>query len=401
MTLHDELERIAAHAPAVDVPDDTWARARGARRRDLGLVVAGIAAALALLAGAVSWLPDRLDPPVASTDGLGVPDRLYAVPERMSDRENDGSWMRDEVTDDPTVVGVGAAAWVTDQGLPVVVGASDGAYHLLDLPDFAGNNETFARGLGIPVVALSPDGRRLAYGYAAFGPDAATAPIPSGIRVVDLTTGEVREIPVPGKEGTAIDRIEWSEDGRWLAFTGRPQDTWTAGSMGSRGPGVIGRVPPGSDQAVVRAIAAADPGISVNDRGIVGLDVGTFKTWVGDTIVEPDAILDVPLDRRLGTTADGATVRFLDARPQGAESVVLDQSGYTGTPVVDVPGGIGPSLSLATGLMSSDDPTVSRPEPSWPWTDERIAISIGLGVAAATVVLLALLGGVRRYRAAR
>ena len=32
MTLHDELQRIADRAPVADVPDDTWARARGARR---------------------------------------------------------------------------------------------------------------------------------------------------------------------------------------------------------------------------------------------------------------------------------------------------------------------------------------------------------------------------------
>ena len=143
--------------------------------------------------------------------------------------------MRDEVTDDPTVVGVGAAAWVTDRGCRSSSDA-DGDYHLLDLPDFVGNNWTLRRGLGNPVVALSPDGRELAYGYAVFGPDADTEPIPSGIRVVDLTTGELREIPVPGKQGTAVSQIEWSPDGSWLAFTGMQQDTWTTQSMGSRGP---------------------------------------------------------------------------------------------------------------------------------------------------------------------
>ncbi|GAA1799302.1 hypothetical protein GCM10009795_050960 [Nocardioides hankookensis] len=392
MTLHDELERIATRAPVADVPDDTWPRARRARRRDLGLTVAGVAAVLALVAGAVAWLPDHLDPPVAATGSLGVPDQLYGVPERMSDRENDGSWMRDEVTDDPTVVGVGAAAWVTDQGLPVVVDAERGDYHLLDLRDFAGNNETFARGLGVPVVALSPDGTELAYGYAVFGPHAADAPIPSGVRVVDLTTGALREILVPGEEGTAIDRIEWSEDGRWLAFTGRPQDTWTAGTMGSRGPGVIGRVPPGSDTATVRSLAAADPGITINDLGSVGLDVGTFKVWSGKQVMEPDALLDAPLSQRLGTTADGLEVRLPD------DAVVVRPAVGAERPVIDVPAEIAPSLSLATALMTADRPTVERPAPDWPWSDEHRAAVVGLYAGLGVVFLIALRRTRRRHR---
>ena len=36
---------------------------------------------------------------------------------------------------------------------------------------------------------------------------------------------------MPGKQGTAVDRIAWSPDSSWLAFTGRQQDTWTAQSM--------------------------------------------------------------------------------------------------------------------------------------------------------------------------
>jgi hypothetical protein len=376
MTLHDELQRIADRAPVADVPDDTWARARGAKKRDLALTVAGVAAVLGLLAGAIAWLPDQAEPPVANTESLGVPDHLYAVTERMSDRDNDGSWMRDEVTDDPTVVGVGAAAWVTDQGLPVVVDAERGDYHLLDLPDFAGNNETFARGLGTPVVALSPDGRELAYGYAVFGTDAATEPIPSGVRVVDLTTGDVREIPVAGEEGTAVSHIAWSPDGRWLAFTGVQQSYWTAESMGtseyldSAGP-VLGRIPPGATTATVRSTRDDVP-LVVDDAGVVSFDQVS-----------------------LGQVDDEISLHRADNE---LRLVPADGSEY---PVGAVDPAIGDGLSIAVDLMPPHDPTVERPEPDWPWSEERLSITIGLGVAAAIALLLGLRRLWRHWRQSR
>lgn len=376
MTLYDELQRIADRAPVADVPDDTWSRARRARRRNAALTVAGVAAALALVAGAIAWLPDHTEPPVADTESLGVPDHLYAVPERMSDRENDGTWMRDEVTDDPTVVGVGAAAWVTDQGLPVVVDAERGDYHLLDLPDFAGNNETFARGLGTPVIALSPDGRELAYGYAVFGSDSQTEPIPSGVRVVDLTTGEVREIPVPGEEGTAMRHIAWSPAGRWLAFTGVQQSYWTSESMGtseyldSAGP-VLGRIPPGATTATVRSTPDAVP-LAIDDAGSVSFD----HISLGQ------------LNDELSLVHAANELRL--AAPDGSEY-----------PVGAVDPSIGESLSIAVDLMDPVEPTVERPEPDWPWSEERLSITIGLGVAAAIAVLLGLRRLGRRYWAAR
>lgn len=396
MSLHEELHRIADRAPTADVPADLFARARRSRRRDRMLGVAAAFTVVALLAGVVTWLPDRLEPPVADSSVLAVPDRLLAVPERMSDRENDGSWMRDEVTDDPTVVGVGAAAWVTDQGLPVVVDAERGGYHLLDLPDFAGNNESFARGLGNPVVALSPDGRELAYGYAVFGPDSDTEPIPSGVRVVDLTTGELREIPVPGHEGTAVDRIAWSPDGSWLAFTGRQQGSWTRFSMGTpsgdpAGP-VIGRVRPGAPEADTRAVRAEGDALAVDDRGTVSWFAGGLRQWHRRGHVTRSNE-DPVLDHLLGVSADGAEVRLEGGGAFGSpppEAVVLQAADGTSRPVTTIePGMVDQSLSLATALMSTDRPSVERPAPDWPWSEERTVVTIGLGVAA--VVGLALL----------
>jgi hypothetical protein len=400
-TLGDELQRIADRAPVAAVPDDTWMRARRARRRDRALTVAATAAVVALLAGLVAWLPSDLDPPVADTDGLGVPDHLYAVPERMSDRENDGSWMRDEVADDPTVVGVGAAAWVTYQGLPVVVGAADGRYHLLDLPDFAGNNWNFAVGQGNPVVALSPSGRELAYGYAVFGPDAATRPIPSGVRVVDLGTGERREIPVPGNEGTMVRRIEWSPDGSWLAFTGMQPDHWTAESSGSDGIGgpVLGRIAPGAATAVVRPLTNDEVGLTVDDQGTVTWFNGGLREW-GEGGTNPVADVEDPfLEGALGSTADGGDLRLNRGEflPVGPAALVGPEG--PAHPVIDLPDEIAPSLSVATQLMTTDRPTVGRPEPDWPWSEEHGVYTV-VGVLALAALLGAVLLG-RRYRVAR
>ena len=242
----------------------------------MAVAAAGFAVVATVAAG-VTWLPDRLDPPVADSSALGVPDHLYFVPNRMSERDSDdGSWLRDEVEDAVTGIEVGAAAWVTYTGLPVVVDASDGDYHLLDLPDFAGNNEAFARALGTPVVALSPDGRQLAYGYAVFGPDSDTEPIPSGVRVIDLGTGKLREIPVEGAAGTAVSRIDWSPNGSWLAFAG-----WQHWHLDERDDGngerrhgrhrrrSSGACHPEPPRPKPVAITSDDGGLAVDDQGTV------------------------------------------------------------------------------------------------------------------------------------
>lgn len=352
MTLHDELQRIGDRAPVADVPDDTWARARRSRRRDLAVTVGAVAAAIALLAGTVIWWPTHHQTPVLSTEDLGVPDHLYDVPAHMWDRETDGSWTHDEVTDDPTVVGIGAAAWVdTVEDQAVVVGAADGRYHLLDLPDFAGINWRYGNGYGGPIVALSPDGRDLAYPYDEPAPGGVERPSLTGIRVVDLTTGEVREIPVPGRIGTTITRIEWSQDGS-LSFLGMEHR-----NRGATYYVVRGQVPPGTSQAEVS---------------------------------RANSDLEMPIDRprMLGTTPDGTRVQIYSEFTEDESAVALVEPDGTERDIIEMPGWIGAFVSLATDLMTTDRPTVDRPAPDWPWspdTRHRLALLV-------IAVLLALAG---------
>lgn len=440
--LQDELARIADAAPVAEVPPDTWARARRVRRRDRGFALAAAAAVIALVAGLVSWLPAQLEPSVSGSSAPGLPGHLYPVPERMWARGADDAWLRDEVTSD-VAVGQAAAAWLTPEGLPVVVDATDGRYHLLDLPGFSGNNWITAVGLHPPAIALSPDGRRLAYSWATFGPDAATEPIPSGVRVLDLESGAIRQIPLPGEDGTAVEALGWSVDSRWLAWGGARMGSWTMGGMGQSEP-VAGRIAPAAtsgEEYVPRRVHPFDASVGVDVRGHVSLfGNGAANTWDGrhQRVVLLDALDgaagQAPVDARgrmavpsqdghtvLVLEAAGATVRPADVgapdeaswevRPLGwvggellmtthataannAELRMLSVDSERSRLVGTVDGSVVPTLTVALDLVTADRPTVERPAPDWPWSDERRAVMVGLGVAG----VLGLVYAARRLR---
>ena len=423
--LRDELHRIGESAPVADVRVDTWARARRARTRDRLLAGAAAVAVLALVAGFAGVLPDPESTPVADSSAPGLPNHLYAVPDRLSGRDGDENWASDEVTSDITT-GVAAASWVTPAGgLPVVVDAAHGGYHLLDLPGYAGNNWMMSGGLYEPSVALSPDGRRLAYSWATFGPDAATKPIPSGIRVVDLITGALNEFALPGNEGTAVTAIAWSHDGNRIAWAGGRLASWTTESIGSGAP-VAGRISltTGTKQEFApRRVGTSDVAVGIDDRGRVVLaDGGTLLTWDGGRRTlsnDSGAVLSgmAPASSRgevalpmygegAFTVTDGRSRRVVDVGIRAHESrvqplgwvgadvlVLTDHNNGSGGDLRLVPvdggpshvvgtvdGGLNPSLTVAIDLVTSDRPTVERPGPEWPWSTERWVATVGLGV---------------------
>lgn len=441
--LRQELVRLGDRAPVVDVPADTFARAQRARRRDRLAVVGVAVVVVAIAAGLAAWLPDRgeLEP----ADGPGaVPNHIYLVPERLASRGGDDQrWSSDRVSS-RVDVGRGAVAYVTSEGLPVVIGADDGAYHLLDLPDFAGNNWVTAGGLHGSELALSlsPDGRLLAYTYAVFGPDAATKPIPSGIRVIDLETGALREIPLLGGEGTIVSTIRWSPNGAWLVWSGYRMASWTEMSMGGSTP-VAGVVPPeGTSSPSIPAFRGNDRvSLAVSDAGEVSV-VGDSERYVdrGDLsgsrrplrsgvtwAIGAWYVGDVLYDLRVKDTADGFqldTYRPAHARltlpaelddkavvplgwvdashflarvgPPEDESTpgaltrmalvrVGDEPSYRVVGEIDE--GV-PGMSIAIDLVDVGHPTADRPEPDWPWSNERLALTIGLGVGGLLTLLV-------------
>jgi hypothetical protein len=207
--------------------------------------------------------------------------------------------------------------------------------------------------------------------------------------VVDLMTGELREIPIPGEQGTAISQIEWSPDGSWLAFTGTRQDTWTTEKVGGGTP-VVGRVPPGSAEPATKKATSDQFPLAVDDGGTV-----QYRFGDGDPVWGPGGA--APFSRAaLGRVDDDLWLLHADNELRLAPS-----DGSAEYPVGAVDPDIGDDLSIAVDLMDPAEPTVERPKPHWPWSEERISIAIGLGVAAAIAVLLGLRRLVRRYWPAR
>lgn len=443
--LREELARIGDTAPVADVPASTWDRARRARTRDRAVVVGAAAAVLALVVGlALIPRPDR-SVPVASGSSLGVPAQIWGVPERFTMLSPDESWSSDLVETDLDI-GRGAAAYVTPAGLPVVIGADDGAYHLLDLPGFLGNS-LLSRGREAGLT-LSPDGRHLAYAWSGPAPTSDATPMPSGVRVLDLETGDVRTIRLTGGQGVMVDTVVWSPGSSWLVWRGRVATYWTDSSSTYRS-SAAGRIAPGATTSEDVPDGRGEPAVAVADDGVVSLlTQSTLVTWDGHEVsrwrahgnqpttaaaVSPSgdrvvfgttydldgissvALPDGPVQHHVylsGLYANGAQSRplgwidddLLVARVSpvdgagerlGTDQIVITTPRLSTTSTYRIVGhldaAVPDSLSVAVDLMTLTRATVERPEPDWPWSSERLSLTIGLGVAGA----LALLAGLR------
>jgi hypothetical protein len=438
--LRRELARIGDTAPVAEIPADTFSRAQRARRRDRLAVVAGAAAAVAIVVGLVAWLPDRSAPQPADSNVVGVPDVIHAVPAGALKASDD------------LAVGQAAVALTSEDGLPVVIDAEDGTYRALDLPGF-GSMQTDQGSL-----ALSPDGRQLAWAWA----DPSTkAPTPTGVRIVDLVTGEERSMALTGGQGVFVDRLTWSPNSRWLLWTGANAWTWTESAY-RRGEVVAGRigpdatssepVPAAHDEMAQYAVSDDGEVATVTTRWVVRWDgqvivrkrVGSGDDFTGSVVdasgtvpvsasywmdevwalrrsttghrqqllvytttasrAYGDAEIEVPLDPQLGgrgvvplgwIDSSHFVARTAGAkRPDGTRLLSdLTVLGVGDHATYDVEGSFDegvPPVSLATDL--AQDPLVSRPMPDWAnpddgWSDAQISIAIGLGVAGVLALL--------------
>ncbi|GAA2139554.1 hypothetical protein GCM10009844_08410 [Nocardioides koreensis] len=424
-SLREELHRIGESAPVADVPDDTWARARRARRR--GRVLAGAAVAVLLLAlgGVTGVLPRPGSTPVAGSSAPGLPDHLYAVP--------DSARPADDLAAGRTV-----AAWIDPlHRRAVLVGAVDGAYHVVDLP---GMNEVPI--LDEPALALSPDGYHLAW---AFGDESARQ---TGIRVLDLRTGRLTTAALDEGEGVSVLQLAFAPGGRWLGWSGAVLTYWD--EHGSRADRIaVGRLDIGTDVPEVLRAGGRWPDptvIGADDRGRVQvLDQGHLTTLGGRHVsrtpvaagrVAGPVVLDpasgllatgvggngpvaqpgpgtaaVEVDPVAGgaraypsTAAEAFTTALawvgpdvlvavapLEGSSVGPEDGTLELVGPGHAPRVvgHLDASVPWTLAVASDLVTAQHPTVSRPEPDWPWSDERLALTIGLGVAGALALLVA------------
>lgn len=420
--LRAELERIADRAPSVEIDDDLFDRGRRATRRARVVTAAAVVGCLAVLAAvAVPLL--RPDPPqVAGTDVLGVPDHLYAVPDHVADEP-----------EDDLALGRGAAAFVTGGGVPVVVSAEDGAYHVLDLPGLLSAGSTdFPVILDQPPVALSPDGSRLAWGW--LGTDSTE--LSGGVRVADLSDGSVVDVDLDDGEDVLVTQLSWSSDSGRLAWSGTRISRWDndgvrttstlAGTITAAGDASVVQKLPMPENITADAIVSGDLAVEavVSPSGEFAAVSGNALWRDGRTIRFPLAVGarlrgawfrdDTVVVLRGDTSGDGRS--YLVALPDGAPTMVLsdldeprrigqldadtqvlahealdedgspdprvtlmtaDRPGGSETSVVDVDRGV-LGLTLATDLMSVDHPAVERAAPDWPWSTQRKVATVAV-----------------------
>ena len=460
--LQSELARIAERAPDLDLPGDAWRRGQRLRRRDRVATVAAAVVTCAAIAGLVVTIttPHQVSPIQQPAGPAGVPARVWAVPDRLvQNRENVGN----EKTWDPRVaeselaIGRGAVAFTVGAGgaLPVVVTAADGAYHALDLPGFVeagliNSGSGSSSVLETSALALSPDGDELAFGW--WKPDAPLgSPMPAGIRILELDTGGITTIPLRGGNGIRVRSLDWSPDGRWLAWTGDRTASWTPSSSGN-GDLVAGRVTPADEVQVRPGKLSSDASPAISSSGLLAIqDRDRLTLWDGGQVSRGpvtrddnpgspaawspagDVVADAHQSGRAFSVTDPATGRMSTgdlpsetasreaaSRPVGwidddhlvlyvspspgdgngaaqRRLVVATRVGereWSSRVVGQVDATVHGDLSVAVDLMSQAVPTVARPEPPWPWSTER-KWTVGLlaGCLAGAVITL-----VRRRR---
>ena len=422
--LRTTLHRIADDLRPGPVDDDLWHRGRAARRRGHDLALAAVLALVVSVAGIGAWaLTDDREALVAGTEVAGG-----AIPSRIVDPSDP------EVAPD-LALGQASVAFVSGSGEPVVIGATDGIYHALGLEHWDGE-----------LVSLSPDGRRLAW---TFDDDSQPRQPMKGLGLLDLETGETSLRGTNSGGGTPVtaEEVSWSAGSQWL--------TWAAGET-------LGRMPVGAGDLETTTTDDPIEWTAVDDDGVVTVHAATVwqwpvrgtlepmsmtqdLSWGGDISERIDGAVASPTGNTFGLAtsevlpaADFLTSGRYEGRPLATDlypdgAAVRPLGWATDTLVlarVDAPDGSyveGPHLALFTASNAPEQQWTYRvvarevPEQSitvaadlipdldgtssqqlthdFPVPRERdISWLIGLGVAAAIALLLALQWLWRRFR---
>ena len=221
--LRTRMHHVADEVTPLPVSDDLWRRGQSARHRGQALVVAAVLVVLASVGGGVAlWsAPDR----EARTASGEVP-AGGAIPSRIEDPTS-------QRTVSDLAVGRASVAFVSrNSGLPVVIGALDGRYHLLDLPD-APEEEG--------LLALSPDGRQLA--WSSHG----------RLHAVDLEDGTAAYFGSDA-EHADVTALWWTPNSQQLIWSGSDSEGKASGGVLPAGGGAAGPL----DPSALRGIPSPD-----------------------------------------------------------------------------------------------------------------------------------------------
>ena len=395
--LREELDALARTQTFSPDPG-AWDRGRRARRRTR--VAAGMAAvavvAVVAGAGALATRPEPVGPA-----GSPVPDG--AIPSRIT--EPDGPVVTD------LAIGQASVAYVDDLhvGQPVLVSATTGKAVHVELPDFPEiDRRTMNEWFHGPWLALSPDGRHLAYpaGTSVEQRGDVRTLSTGWYRVVDLFTGETSLVDLPPRTGSPR-AISWTADGHLSvdvfgdptsADRPPPLERWTidpatgesgrAPLTGVPAPDMGISAPYPTDDAVVRAMPFETASGTDPERRLPA-DLYPDGASVSPIGWADDSLIVAEVDGPTGSYVEGPHLVLMTSpdRPESEWTYRIL--------VREVPKAA--SLSLAVDLVPDLDGTSAQEltsdfaagSPPAPFGIE-LSLFIGLGVAAAIALLMAL-----------
>lgn len=389
--LREELDALARTQTFSPDPS-AWDRGRRARRRSRVAAGAATVAVVAVVAGAsaLAVRPSGIGP-------AGDVVREGAIPSRIA--EPDGPVVTD------LAIGQASVAYVAPDGSPVLVDATTGEAHAVELPDFPvpGALDAGAEYRRGPWLALSPDGRRLAYPTTS-GFEREEGQIvnqTSWYRVVDLTTGESDLVDLPPYGGTPI-AMSWTTDGEIAVDVfGRPTRQTSATNPPPTISWTIDPVTGDSSSAPLTGVTAPGKGISApfptDDTAVRAVPFETATGTDPDRALPADLYPDGAVVTPVGWADNSLLVAQVDDDLALMTSPDRPESEWTYRILLrDVPDV--QSVSLAVDLIPdlTGDPEQelthdfdAADEPPAPFGIEP-SLFIGLGVAAAIAVLMAL-----------
>jgi hypothetical protein len=398
--LKDELARIAEAAPEVHVSEDVFVRGRRATLRARVLVGAAALACLALVAAITVPLLRNEPARFADRDGGGpggVPDTIYSP----SDGEFDLPYT------DLADLGPAVATYPVSNRVfnEIVVVTQEGDYRLTRLPNYDQSASEVD-------PLLSPDGNLLAYPAE----DKST----THLVILDLRSGETAKIDLADDLGALPRSAQWSPDGEWLSWSGQLV-TFRERShrkFGNRLAGVVD-VAAGESRRLSRAGRIGWEGLGVCDDGaalrfiwpefLVTLPNGEVeqeRSW--QRLVELHGPCTPPVVyAQADALTDDELVGWIptDDEAHGVLLTYGDKANYlllTTDRQVEEIGEVSPAiggLSVATGLMTPERPTVPAGPDPWgdPWiVDHWLELLAGIAGAGLLVLIVVRARSVRR-----